>query len=79
MPAVLTQLALAVCGLAALYMATCTTSQTARRWAPVVGLCGQPFWLLFAWGAGAWGMFILSLVYSGVYIRGAFVQWRRSR
>ena len=48
----------------------------ARRWAPVVGLCGQPFWIAFALQSSAWGLLALSLAYSAVYVRGAWVQWR---
>ncbi|MCT6719469.1 hypothetical protein [Acidovorax sp. K2F] len=70
------QLALAFFGLTALYMAT-GHNPRARRWAPVVGLCGQPFWLVFAVQSSAWGLLALSLAYSAVYARGAWVQWRR--
>lgn len=68
------QLALAVFGLAAMYLAT-GRSPRARRWAPIVGLCGQPFWLAFAHGANAWGLFLLSLAYIAVYLRGVWLQW----
>jgi hypothetical protein len=71
----LIQLALALFGLSALWMAM-GNNAWARRWAPVVGLCGQPFWLWFAASANAWGLFVLSLVYSAVYVRGIVVQWR---
>lgn len=69
------QFALAVFGLSALYMATGHNAR-ARRWAPVVGLCGQPFWILFAWQSAAWGLMALSLAYTAVYARGAWLQWR---
>ncbi|KWT89332.1 MULTISPECIES: hypothetical protein [unclassified Variovorax] len=48
----------------------------ARRWAPLVGLCGQPFWIVFSVQAAAWGLLALSLAYSVVYVRGALLQWR---
>lgn len=70
------QLALAFFGLTALYMAT-GHSLKARRWAPLVGLCGQPFWVVFAIQARAWGLLALSVAYSAVYIRGAWLQWRQ--
>ena len=70
------QLALAFFGLTALYMATGHNAR-ARRWAPLVGLCGQPFWITFALQSSAWGLLALSLAYSAVYARGAWVQWRR--
>lgn len=73
----LIQFALAAFGLTALWMAT-GRSAAARRWAPVVGLAGQPFWLLFAWRSDAWGLLLLSLAYTAVYARGAWVQWRRT-
>lgn len=69
------QLALAFFGLTALYMATGHNTR-ARRWAPLVGLAGQPFWIIFAVQAGAWGLLALSIAYSAVYVRGAWIQWR---
>jgi hypothetical protein len=69
------QLALAVFGLSALWLAT-GQSARGRRWAPVIGLCGQPAWLWFAVDAQAWGLFTLSLAYTAVYARGALLQWR---
>lgn len=70
----LTQLALAAFGLAALWLAT-GNNAAARRWAPVVGLAGQPAWLAYATGAEAWGLLALSIAYTAVYIRGCWVQW----
>ena len=69
------QIALAFFGLTAMFMAM-GNNASARRWAPVVGLCGQPFWIAFALQSSAWGLLALSLAYSAVYVRGAWVQWR---
>lgn len=69
------QFALAFFGLTAMWLAM-GTSLRGRRWAPVIGLAGQPFWLAFAIGAEAWGLLALSLAYSAVYVRGAWLQWR---
>lgn len=71
----LVQFALAFFGLAALFMAM-GHNPRARRWAPIVGLCGQPAWIAFAIGAEAWGLLALAIAYSAVYARGAWVQWR---
>lgn len=71
----MTQVALAFFGLTALWLAM-GQSECGRRWAPLVGLCGQPFWMWFAVGAQAWGLLVLSLAYTAVYVRGAWVQWR---
>lgn len=73
----LTQLALAFFGLSAMFMATGNNTR-ARRWAPIIGLCGQPAWMYFAYQTQAGGLAVLSLVYTMVYIRGALVQWRFS-
>ena len=74
------QLALAAFGLCALWLAT-SHHPRARRWAPLVGLCGQPFWLWFAWHTTprGWGLLTLSLAYTAVYIRAAWLQWRLTR
>ena len=71
----MSQIVLAALGLAALWMAT-GRSERARRWSPIVGLLGQPAWLWFAYSVQAWGLFVLSLAYTAVYLRGAWVQWR---
>jgi hypothetical protein len=75
MIAVILQIMLAGCGLVAMWLAT-GRSASARRWAPVIGLAGQPAWLAFAVGADAWGLVLLSIAYTGVYARGVWVQWR---
>lgn len=71
----MTQLFIALFGLSSIWMAM-GKNERARRWAPIVGLCGQPFWAWFAWEAQAWGLGVLVLAYTAVYIRGAMVQWR---
>jgi hypothetical protein len=71
------QFALAFFGLTAMFMAT-GHSPRARRWAPIVGLCGQPFWIAFAISTEAWGLLLLSIAYSLVYVNGIRVQWRKS-
>jgi hypothetical protein len=71
----MTQLALAFFGLSAMWLSM-GHNPLGRKWAPVVGLAGQPFWLWFSVSANAWGLFALSLAYTAVYVRGAWVQWR---
>lgn len=71
----LIQFWLAGCGLVALWLAT-DWRPSWRRAAPVVGLCGQPAWLWFAWDAQAFGLLLLSLAYTVVYLRAAVIQYR---
>jgi len=68
------QLALAFFGLSAMFMAT-GGNPDLYRWAPLVGLCAQPFWFVFAVRSKAWGLIVLSIAYSAVYVRGALIQW----
>lgn len=73
----LVQFALALFGLTAMWLSM-GRSERGRKWAPVIGLCGQPFWVLFAFQVEAWGLIPLATAYSLVYARGAWVQWRQS-
>ena len=76
----MTQLGLAFFGLVALWMAL-GHSALLRRWAPIVGLAGQPFWLAFALesqraGVDSRGLFVTVGCFTVVYLRGAWLQWR---
>lgn len=73
----MTQLFIAIFGLSSLWMAL-GDDPRARRWAPVVGLCGQPFWLAFAIETKGWGLGVLVAAYTVVYLRGVVVQWKGS-
>lgn len=63
---------IALFGLSAVYMSMVSESERARRWAPVVGLAGQPFWLWATGSAHQWGMFALCLAYTAIYSKGAW-------
>lgn len=76
MGAALLQVALAGFGLVAMWLAM-GSSPTGRKWAPVVGLLGQPAWIGFAIGVNAPGLLVLSIAWTLVYARGVWVQWRR--
>lgn len=75
---ILVQVCLSVCGLASLWMAQ-GHNPKARKWAPVVGLAGQPAWFYFAWsvGVGAIGIAVLTVAFTAVHTRGVWVQWGR--
>lgn len=53
-------------------------SARARRWAPVIGIAGQPAWLWHAWQSGAVGVGIVSLAYTAVWAAGCVGAWRSS-
>lgn len=75
MTAALLQLALAVFGLAALAMAM-GQRPALQKWAPIVGLLGQPFWFWFAMRSSAWGLLVLAVAFTATYAFGAWVQWK---
>lgn len=71
---------MAVFGLTAMWWAM-GNSPRLRRWAPVVGLVGQLWWLAFAWsahrkGVDVRGLLVLCAAWSVVYVRGIVVQWK---
>lgn len=75
----LVQLALAVFGLTSAYMAIVSLSPRARRWSPVVGICGQPAWALWAASmdpATAWPLYLTVPAFTAVYAKGIWVHWR---
>ena len=71
----MTQLLIAAFGLTSIWLAM-GNNPTGRKWAPVIGLAGQPFWALFAYQSNAWGLAVLVTAYTLVYMRGIAVQWR---
>jgi hypothetical protein len=72
----MTQLAIALFGLTALYLSMVRATPRAMRWAPVIGLMGQPAWLWATWSAGQFGMFGLCVAYTVVYAVAAWKFWR---
>ena len=46
-----------------------------RRWAPVFGLIGQPFWFYAAWESQQWGIFVLCFLYTVSWAKGLHMHW----
>lgn len=70
------QLAIAVFGVTAVFLSQDGRARW-RRWAPVFGLCSQPFWFYATWKAEQWGVFALSFLYTASWVRGFWIQWVR--
>lgn len=68
------QAAIAVFGVSAIWLSQ-SANVKARKWAPVLGLAGQPFWIYATFEAGQWGIFILSMFYTAAWARGIKTQW----
>lgn len=50
-----------------------------RRFAPILGLIGQPFWFYSAWAAEQWGIFVLCFLYTASWLRGLRAHWFPAR
>jgi len=62
------QFSVALIGFASIYSAL-HASASVRRFAPILGLVGQPFWFYVTITAGQWGMVALCAAYTVVYVR----------
>lgn len=49
----------------------------ARRYGCLIGVIGQPFWLIETYQAAQWGMLIVSILYTAGWMRGIYHQWIR--
>ena len=67
----ITQVGLATFGISGLVMGY-STDPTAIKWAPVVGLMGQPFWIYMAIRGKLWGVGIMALAYGGAWSLGVY-------
>lgn len=65
---------LAVTGLTAL-----TLVVMKNRWGNVVGLISQPFWFIVAWRTKSFGICILSIAYTIVWIVGIYMWFLKRR
>lgn len=68
------QVMIAVTGCLSLCLVT-RENQKLNKWAPVVGLIGQPFWLYTSFIEGEWGIFILSVVYTLIWFDSLRKNW----
>ena len=77
MTALLSQIAIAVFGVGALFLQY-SNSEKLRRLAPWVGLAGQPAWIYTAYSTQQWGMLFVTLLYTVGWARGAIKNIRVS-
>lgn len=69
-----TQYSIFICGVTAMFLAN-ETKPERRRWAPVIGLLGQPAWYVMAAEDHRWGLFAVSFLYTAAWARGFYLQW----
>jgi hypothetical protein len=75
---VIGQLILFISGVLAIFLTQDPRAEY-RRWACIVGLAGQPFWLASTFAWSTWGMFCLSVLYTCAWLRGLWVHWLSPR
>lgn len=68
------QAVIALCGMSSIWLSQSPAAR-ARRWAPIIGLAAQPFWMVATWQAAQWGIFALSIVYAIGWARGIRTYW----
>lgn len=68
------QVIIAICGTSSVWLSQ-SPSFAQRRWAPIIGVLAQPFWLYATWKSAQWGMFALSIVYVVGWARGVRTYW----
>jgi hypothetical protein len=70
----LVQLIIALSGVLALALTQSMLFER-RRWASIVGLAGQPFWLTITFSWATWGMFLCSVLYTLVWCWSFYKHW----
>lgn len=68
------QIGIAVLGVSAVGLSQ-AKSPKARRWAPIFGVLGQPFWFYTTFVAEQWGIFALTFLYTAAWGRGVYNGW----
>lgn len=68
------QIGIALFGVTAIFL-TNLTDPLWRRWAPVFGMCSQPFWFWTSIIHEQWGMFFLVCLYTVSWGMGIYNNW----
>ena len=72
------QFVIAACGIGSVLLSQ-DRRPGMRRWACIVGMAAQPFWIYATWKAEQWGIFALAFVYFFGWARGFVNFWIRGR
>ena len=68
------QIFLAVTGIIAIYL-TQQQNEKYKKYAPIFGLLGQPVWFYVTYSSEQYGMFILSVFYTLIWVLGFYNYW----
>lgn len=75
---IVTQIGIALFGVTAVWLSQ-DERDSRRRWAPVFGLAGQPFWLIETIQHQQWGMVALCALYTLSWAKGLRGYWLTGR
>ena len=68
------QIAIAILGASAAWLSQ-ARAESARRWACIFGMLGQPFWFYASLQAEQWGIFVVCILYALAWMKGLWVYW----
>lgn len=71
------QAIIAITGVVAIFL-TQSQNRNWQRYACLIGLVGQPFWITATYQSEQWGMFILTLFYTLAWSKGIWTFWLTS-
>lgn len=69
------QIAIIITGLASMYLIASQEAKT-RMYAAILGMAGEPFWIITALIAEQWGVIILAVIHAATWAR---VFWKNYR
>ncbi|MDB4309149.1 hypothetical protein N9913_02445 [Porticoccaceae bacterium] len=70
----MTQAIILITGALAIWL-TQQSNKTWQKYACLIGLAGQPFWLWSTYQSGQWGMLLLSIFYTYTWMLGIYNHW----
>lgn len=70
----LDQAAIMFCGIASIWLSQ-SPRLGSRKWACVIGLVAQPFWIVMCWRLELWGVMALTAAYTAAWLRGIRTYW----
>lgn len=73
----LEQIGIAVFGVAAIWLSQ-HPRENVRRWAPIFGLCSQPFWMWTSVAHGQWAIAALTVLYTLAWFKGVRTYWLKA-
>lgn len=69
------QLMIACTGMTALALTQLPVPKKYVKFAPILGLAGQPFWFISAYTAQQWGIFLMCTMYTTIWAIGFYRFW----